>query len=146
MSQASRTIEIDVSPAEFRAVLDDYARYPDFIKEVKSVKVGPRTDTRVEVTYKLDVMIKTFEYTLEHVSVSPLRIEWKLLRGEFMRENVGFWQLEPTVTGKTRATYSIDLKLGQGVPATFDAALAQQGLPRLLASFKARAEQLHKRP
>jgi ribosome-associated toxin RatA of RatAB toxin-antitoxin module len=147
MGKASLSIEIDVSPEAFRAVLDDYARYPEFLPEVKSVKVGARTPGRVEVTYRLDVLLKTFEYTLEHVLTSPpapegaLRIDWKLLRGEFLRFNEGHWLLEPSSRG-TRVTYSIDLRLGPGLPSTVETALAQQGLPRLLSSFKARAEQL----
>lgn len=147
MGQASLSIEIDVPPQVVRAVLDDYARYPEFLPEVKSVKEGARTEGRVEVTYRLDVLLKTFEYTLEHTWTTPvaesgpLRIDWRLLRGEFLRHNVGHWLLEPAPRG-TRATYTIDLRLGPGLPSTVETALAQQGLPRLLASFKARAEQL----
>lgn len=140
MARASLSVDVVVSPERFRAVLDDYARYPEFISEVKAVKVGAREGDRVEVTYTIDVMIKTFEYTLEHTGRGPLRIDWRLLRGEFMRHNVGSWLLEPTSTG-TRATYEIDLRFGPGMPATVEKALAEQGLPRLLASFKARAEQ-----
>ena len=63
------------------------------------------------------------------------------LTGEFLRQNTGHWLLEATARG-TRATYTIDLRLGAGIPSTVETALAQQGLPRLLASFKARAEAL----
>ena len=147
MGTTTQAIDIDVAPAAFRAVLDDYARYPEFLPEVKAVKVGPRTEQSVEVTYKLDVLLKTFEYTLEHRwavpidPAAPLRIDWKLVRGEFLRQNTGHWLLEATARG-TRATYTIDLRLGAGIPSTVETALAQQGLPRLLASFKARAEAL----
>lgn len=149
MGQASLSIEIDVPPEAFRAVLDDYARYPEFLPEVKSVKVGARTGTSVEVTYRLDVLLKTIEYTLEHrwtaqaKAGDALRIDWRLLRGEFLKHNEGHWLLEPTPRG-TRATYTIKLRLGPGLPSTVETALAQQGLPRLLASFKERAEQLRR--
>lgn len=147
MGQASLSIEIGVAPSAFFAVLDDYTRYPEFLFEVKSVREAARTAGRVEVTYRLDVVLKTFEYTLEHTwnplaeAGGPLRIDWGLLRGEFLKHNVGHWLLEPVSRG-TRATYTIDLRLGAGLPSTVETALAQQGLPRMLASFKARAEQL----
>jgi len=143
MASASRSIEIDVSPEAFFRVVQDYAHYPEFVPEVKSVRVGPRQGAVVEVTYWLDVRLQLFDFTLRHEWRGPDRIEWRLVRGgEFMRKNAGAWTLEPTAAGLTLATYSIDLDLGPMVPPNFEKALAERGLPNMLANFKARAEQL----
>lgn len=143
MASASRSIEIDVSPEAFSGVVQDYARYPEFVPELKSVRVGPCAGNAVEVTYWLDVRLKVFDFTLRHEARGPGRIEWQLVRGgEFMRRNQGAWTLERTPAGGTRATYAIEIDLGPLVPQSFEKALAERGLPNLLANFKTRAEQL----
>ena len=75
MASASRSIEIDVSPEAFYRVVQDYARYPEFVPELKSVRVGPREGSAVEVTYWLDVRLKVFDFTLRHEALGPDRIE-----------------------------------------------------------------------
>ena len=142
MTHAAQTIDVDVPPEQFMAVLQAYARYSEFIPEVQSIRVEPRDGGRTWVTYKLDAKLMMVEYTLEHEQVSPLRIEWKLVRGDFFRANSGHWILEAIPSG-TRATYSIDLQLGS-MPASLQRALSETGLPRLLGNFKARAEALAK--
>ena len=62
--------------------------------------------------------------------------------GEFMRANEGAWTIEPTRAGGTRATYAIEIDLGPMVPGTLEKALAERGLPNMLANFKTRAESL----
>ncbi len=142
MPQASHSIEIAATPEAFRAVLQDYERYPEFLPEVKAIKLGPRQKGSVEVTYWLDAKLKVFEYTLRHVEAGPGRIDWHLVRGgELMRHNEGAWTFEAAGRG-TKATYSIDIDFGPLVPRTFEKALAERGLPNLLANFKARTEKL----
>src|SRR5438093_615718 len=58
MASARRSIEVDVPPERFFEVVRDYARYPEFLPEVKAVSVGPRTGNAVEVTYRRDARIK----------------------------------------------------------------------------------------
>ena len=143
MARASRSIEIDVPPEAFVRVVLDYARYPEFVPEVKAVRVGRREGTTVEVTYWLDVKLKVFEFTLRHEVRGPALIEWQLIRGgEFMRKNHGAWTFERTPAGLTRATYAIEIDFGPLVPGNFEKALAERGLPNMLANFKVRAEGL----
>ena len=144
MARASRTIEIGVPPEAFFRVLQDYQSYPEFVPELKAVKVGPRSGNTLDVTYFLDVKIKVYEYTLRHVEEAPLRADWQLVRGgELMKRDSGSWVLEAISSG-TRATYSIELELGPLVPRGLEKALEERGLPNLLANFKARAEKLQR--
>ena len=143
MAHASRSIDIAVPPEAFFRVLQDYDRYPEFVPELKSVRVGPRQGDAVEVTYWLDVKVRLFDFTLRHVGRYPERIDWQLVRGgDFMRKNHGHWTLERTGSGGTRATYTIEIDMGPLVPGTFEKALAERGLPNMLANFKAQAEKV----
>ena len=139
MARASRSIDIDVTPESFFRVVQDYGRYPEFLPEVKAVRVA-RDGEAFEVTYSLDVTLRIYEFTLRHEPRGPLRIEWQLIRGgDFMRRNLGSWTFERTRSGGTRATYEIDIELAM-VPQNLEKALAEKGLPNLLANFKKRAE------
>jgi coenzyme Q-binding protein COQ10 len=140
MASARRSIEVDVPPERFFEVVRDYARYPEFLPEVKAVSVGPRTGNAVEVTYRLDARIKLIEFTLLHVETHPSRIDWRLVRGNLMKRDQGRWTLDPSPSGGTTATYAIELELLPAVPRGLEKALAEQGLPAMLANFKSRAE------
>lgn len=141
MARVSRSIEVDVTPDVFHGVVQDYARYPEFVPEVKAVRVGMPQGDAVEVTYWLDVKLRVFDFTLRHVTRSLERIEWTLVRGgEFMRANEGAWTIERTQSGGTRATYEIEIDLGPMVSGALEKALAERGLPNMLTNFKTRAE------
>jgi coenzyme Q-binding protein COQ10 len=140
MASARRSIHVDVAPERFFEVVRDYARYPEFLPEVKAVSVGPRTGNAVEVTYRLDARIKLIEFTLLHVETRPSRIEWRLVRGDLMKRDEGRWTLDASPSGGTTATYAIELELLPPIPRSLEKALAEQGLPAMLANFKARAE------
>lgn len=143
MATARQTIDVDVPPEKFFRVLRDYAAYPEFVPEVRAVKVGRREGNEIEVTYLLDIKIKQLEFTLRHVEhPSGLRIDWQLVRGELMRRDEGAWTLERSSSGGTRATYAIDLELAPIASPALKNALARRGLPNMLANFKARAEKL----
>jgi coenzyme Q-binding protein COQ10 len=144
MAAAVQSIEIDVPRERFFQVLQDYGRYPEFLPEVKSVRLGPRRGNTVEVTYRLDVKLKVIEYALTHIETPSSTITWNLIRGEFMKGNHGSWTLEPTAAGGCKATYSIELSLGALVPASLEKALAEQGLPNMLRNFKLRAEKIYR--
>src|SRR4051812_20105801 len=117
MATAQQTIDVAVPPEEFFRLLQDYAAYPEFVPEVRGVVVGAREGHAVEVTYRLDIRIKIIEFTLRHVArPDALRIDWQLVRGEFMKRDEGAWTLERTESGGTRATYSIELDLAPIAP------------------------------
>ncbi len=143
MTQVSHSIDVAVSPEQFLAVLVDYARYTEFQPDLKAIRVEARAPGRTQVSYAFDAKVLVLEYALEHAQKSPLRIEWRLLRGELLKQNAGAWDLLPLQGRKTRVTYSIDLVFAAKVPASLTRALAEQGLPRMLGNFKMRAESLY---
>ena len=142
MTQVSHSIDVAVPPERFLAVLEEYERYPEFQPDLKSIRVDARASGRAEISYAFDAKVLLLEYALEHTQRSPLRIEWRLLRGDLLRQNTGSWELQPLPGGGTRVTYSIDLVFAAKVPAGLTRALAEQSLPRMLGNFKARAEAL----
>jgi ribosome-associated toxin RatA of RatAB toxin-antitoxin module len=145
MGKAERAIDIEVPPERFLEVVQDYASYPEFLPDVKAVRLGAREGRAIEVTYFLDARIQLIELTLRHEQRSPREIAWSLVHCDLMELDQGRWTLRETPAGGTHATYSIELKLSGRWPATLERALSEQGLPNLLANFKSRAEKLFPR-
>ena len=143
MAQASRSVVVNVPPDKFFDVVSDYEKYPEFLPEVKKVKIDFGTGSVKEVTYTVDIKAKVINYTLKHTAEKPTKLVWTMIKGEMMKGNDGSWVLKPAAGGGTEATYTIDLRLSSLVPGFIEKALAEQSLPTLLANFKARAEKLH---
>src|SRR4051812_21833299 len=144
MAQASRSVTVNVAPEKLFDIVADYEKYPEFLPEVKKVKVEHGQGVVKEVTYTVDIKAKVINYTLKHSGEKPFKVAWTMIKGEMMKGNDGTWQLKPGPTpGTTEATYSIDLKLSSLVPGFIEKALAEQSLQALLANFKKRAETLN---
>jgi coenzyme Q-binding protein COQ10 len=144
MAKAERSVVIEAPPDEVFAVIQDFDKYPEFLPEVKKVKVEPGAGDTKEVTYTIDLKAKLITYTLRHTAHPPRELRWTFVRGDMMKGNDGAWVLEPVPQG-TQATYKIDLKLGALVPSFVERMLADQSLPGLLQNFKKRIESLHRR-
>jgi len=138
MAGAQRSIIVNVPPEKLFDVVTDYERYADFLPEVKSVKVE-RSGTTASVHYEVSLM-KTIKYSLKMTEERPHRVRWSLIKGEFMKENNGSWELKPAGEGKTEATYSIEVGVGPLVPKSITSLLVDQSLPSMLEAFKKRAE------
>jgi coenzyme Q-binding protein COQ10 len=141
MAKAERSIVIHAPPEKVFAVILDYEKYPEFLPEVKKVKIEFGSGNVKEVTYTVDIKAKVITYTLKHTARPPNELAWTMVRGEMMKGNDGAWVLEAVPEG-TEATYKIDLKLGALVPSMVERMLAEQSLPGLLANFKKRIEGL----
>ena len=144
MAQATRTVTINVTPEKLFDVIADYEKYPEFLPEVKKVKIDAGQGSIKEVTYTVDIKAKVINYTLKHTAERPTKLSWTMIKGEMMKGNDGTWVLKPGAQpGTTDATYNIDLKLSSLVPGFIEKALAEQSLPSLMANFKSRAEKLN---
>jgi ribosome-associated toxin RatA of RatAB toxin-antitoxin module len=139
MAEASRSIVIDAPPEKIFQVITDYDRYAEFLPEVRRISTSDRKGNEVKVHYEIDV-VKTIKYTLKMDEQPPHRVQWSFVQGEFMKDNRGSWTLESAGEGKTKATYSIEMKLGALVPNAIVKALVETSLPKMLEAFKKRAE------
>lgn len=139
MAGASRTIVIDAPVEKVFKAVTDYDHYGDFLTEVKSVRTSNRTGNQVDVHYEVEVM-KKIKYTLRMKEEPPKKVTWSFVEGEFMKDNQGSWVLEPEGENKTKATYTVEMKLGALVPNSIVKALVETSLPKMMEAFKKRAE------
>jgi len=141
MPGTQQDIQIAVSPEDFFAVISDYERYPEFLDEMEATTVLSRNDGVVDAQFTVN-LVKRVTYTLTLVERAPLGITWSLKEGPFKVSN-GRWTLERLPNGHTRALYEVEVKVAAFVPKSISSRIVGKTVPALLASFKARAEQLH---
>lgn len=139
MAGATRSIVINAPREKVYEVIADVEKYPQFLPEVKSIKLSNRTATTVDAHYVAEI-VKTIKYTVRLKEEKPTRVSWTFVDGEFMKDNRGSWDLEDLGNGTTKATYNIEVALGALVPKTIVNALVDTSLPKLLENFKRRAE------
>ncbi len=139
MPCANQTIQVDVPPERFLAVLTDFHRYPDFLNHVRATRVLREEEAAWEVEFELN-LIRPVRYILRLEQLASNGLKWSLVSGLF-RSNDGSWTLEPMDDGKgTRATYTIDLQIGVFLPGSLVNTLVGRELQDMLQAFKLRAE------
>ena len=143
MPKATLVLTVDVPPDFFFDVVTDYRRYPEFVPDLRYVRVVSESTDTSQIDFEVHV-IRTLRYTLSLEYERPSRVRWSLVSGDLMKRNEGSWEIEEAGPGRTRATYTLELKLGAMVPAAVTTRLAQAGLPAMLDQFKVRAEGLWK--
>ena len=144
MAGATRSITINAPREKVFDVISDVERYPEFLPEVKGIKVSNKRGAECDVHYVAEV-VKTIKYTVHIKEERPTRVSWSFVDGEFMKDNRGSWVLEDLGNDTTKATYNIEVTLGALVPKTIVNALVDTSLPKLLENFKKRAESLAKK-
>lgn len=107
---------------------------------LEKIRVDSREGKSVVVTYFVTVVGRKIQYTLRLSHDSNREISWKLVSGEFMKENTGRWQLEEVGPGRTKATYELQMGFGMLVPGAIVTQLQKTSLPKMLQQYKAHAE------
>jgi len=141
-AKAVESIVVDVSPDDFYKVLTSYEDMPSFIEELDSIRVDSRDASSVVVTYFVTVLGKRIQYTLRLTHQSNREITWRLVSGEFMKENTGRWLLEEAGKGRTKATYELQMGFGLLVPGAIVSQLQKTSLPKMLQQYKGHAEKM----
>ena len=139
MAGATRSIVINATMEKMFSVITDYEKYPEFLPEVKKIRLSNRKGAEVDVHYDAEI-VKTIKYSLRLKEEKPNKVSWSFIAGEFMKDNKGSWVLQDLGGGKINATYNIEVTVGMLVPKTIVTALVDTQLPKTLEAFKRRAE------
>ncbi|MGA0163914.1 MAG: type II toxin-antitoxin system RatA family toxin [Bdellovibrionota bacterium] len=133
-------LQVPVSREKFFDVVSDVASYPEFLKNMKSVKILKESEDEFEAEFVIN-LIKEIRYVLRFKKERPTRLSWELVRGDLMKKNTGAWILEEGPS-ETRARYEIDVNFGLLVPRKIIEGLTSTQLPELMQTFKERAMSL----
>lgn len=117
--------------------ISNYLKYKDFIPGVSKVEILPAKEKGSKCQVRFEVnMIKSFHYTLNMFEESPSRIWWTLEDSNLMKENVGGWTFKAAADGKTKASYSLDVKFKGFMPSALTDQVAKANMPSMLEGFQ----------
>jgi ribosome-associated toxin RatA of RatAB toxin-antitoxin module len=144
MNRARLSVVIEADLPTVWGVVRDYESYPEFIPEMRSVRVVRKSAAAQDVEFGIELELlglkKAIHYTLAMTETPPARIDWTLVRSDVLKGDDGGWEFRSLGERRTEATYHIEVKLGPFVPGAISRFLVEQSLPKLLSQFKRRAE------
>ncbi len=141
MAQAKRTEVVDVEINKLYDVIVNYAKYPDFVDGVSSIKVLSQNETAAKVEYEIN-LIKSFKYIINTTQKKPTNVSWALESGDIFKKNDGSWTLKDLGNGKTEVTYALEVDLKMFAPGAILKGLTEKNLPIMMSSFFKRAKSL----
>lgn len=126
---------------EFFKLVADYEKYPDFLPEVKSVKVYKTGENTKEMEYHVS-LIKTFKYKLKINEVPDKSVNFEFIGGEVFKTMKGSWKLQDQ-DGKCAVEYSVEATFGMFVPESMAKPLVSANLPMMMSNFKKRVKEIY---
>ena len=140
MPGATSSILIHADTKTVYEVVSDFEKYPEFIPDVKSVKVH-RKGKKVEADFEVSI-IKRIQYSLAFDLKPYQQVQWTFVSSNLFKDNKGYWKFKEVKKGQTEATYHTEVDFGLFVPSIITNRLVGSNLPAMLKRFKTRAEGL----
>ena len=112
--RGERTVEIDAPIQRVFEVAADLERAPEWQHSLKTLEVHERDGDRRATTVdtESDAKVRTIHSRLRYVYEPPTRITWDQERGDVKAVH-GWWRLEDLGSGRTRATYGLEVDPGR---------------------------------
>ena len=132
---------IDAPIADIRAILDDFARYPEWAKDLKSVEVletDPDGRGRL-VKFRAAGMGRSVSYTLRYDHSRDDQLSWVLTDGDLTRKLDGHYAFA-SVDGHTQVSYQLEVELILPLPGFVKRRTQAKIMHTALHDLKRRAE------
>ena len=140
MASANAKEVFNCSVEEFYKVVADYEKYPEFLPEVKSVKIYKTTEPK-EMEYQVS-LIKTFKYKLKIKEEKNKLVSFEFIGGDVFKTMKGTWKLADQ-GGKCAIEYNVEATFGMLVPESMAKTLVSANLPLMMNNFKKRIKEVY---
>lgn len=141
VDSGSDSIVVNAAAARCIEVATDFAKYPEWAKDVKEAIVLERdSESRATmVEYRASALGRSTHFTLRYdYSQLPTRLSWQMVDGDIMRSIIGSYQF--TESGATtRIDYGLEIELVLPLPG-FVKRRAEKRILSTLKELKARIE------
>ena len=140
MPKAKGSIEIKAPAERVFETIVDFKGYPEFLSEIEMVEVESRSAKSARVLFAAQMM-KRVEYLLAFSFKRSSQVAWKLASGDgTFSKNSGAWHLKKGKGTSTLVEFEVDVEFGIWIPGFIAEGLIKNHLPKMLTSFKKRAE------
>lgn len=142
MATAQTSEVFNCTAEEFYKIVSDYEKYPDFLPEVKSVKITKADGATKEMEYSVS-LVKTFKYKLKAKEQAPSKVEFEFIGGDVFKTMKGCWTIAPEGADKCKVNYTVEATFGLLVPGPMANTLVSVNLPIMINNFKNRIKKIY---
>ena len=142
MAEANTSEIFNCTPEEFFKIVSDFEKYPEFLPEVKSVKILKNSGDSKEMEYSVS-LIKTFKYKLKSIEKAPSSVEFTFTEGDVFKTMKGKWTILPEGKDKCKVDYKVEATFGLLVPGPMAKTLVSVNLPLMINNFKNRVKKVY---
>lgn len=140
--QSTQSIVIASSPEDIMAVIADFASYPEWADQFKTVEVLDTDDEGrpSQVKFNVDAGVFKDEYTLAYTyGADGLSLGWDLVKGQMQKAQRGLYELSAE-GGGTKVTYSLTVELAIPMIGLFKRKAEKMIMDIALKNLKRRVE------
>lgn len=142
MATAQTTEIFNCTQEEFFKVVADFEKYPEFLPEVKSVKMLKNDGQIKEMEYSVS-LVKTFKYKLRALVFESSKVEFTFIDGDVFKSMKGSWNIAPEGADKCKVNYTVEATFGMFVPGPMANTLVSVNLPIMIQNFKNRIKKVY---
>ena len=141
MASASTTATFNCPADEFFKLISDYEKYPEFLTEVKDVKILKTSGSTKEMEYSVS-LIKSSKYKLKVEEKAPTLIQFHFIGGDVFKTMKGSWDIKPKGE-KCEVIYSVEASFGMLIPDSIAKPLVSANLPMMIENIKKRIKKVY---
>lgn len=141
MATAKTEEVFNCTAEEFFKIVSDYEKYPEFLTEVKSVKILKNSPQAKEMEYHVS-LIKTFKYKLKVTEVPNKSVSFNFIGGDVFKTMQGSWVITDQ-GAKCHVVYNVEATFGLLVPESMAKPLVSANLPMMISNFKKRIKHIY---
>lgn len=142
--RATESITVNAPPSVVYGVAVDFASYPTWIADLKSVSVQSSDETgrALNVEFRAAAFGRSSTYTLHYnYDAAPELLSWSQVKADLTSKLDGSYRFHASGEG-TLVNYELEVDLLVPVPSFIKSRAAQRIMSQALRELKARAESL----
>lgn len=141
MAQATTKATFNCTAEEFFKLISDYEKYPEYLTEVKDVKVTKTSGNTKEMEYSVS-LIKSFKYKLRVEEKPSKEIQFQFIGGDVFKTMKGSWIIKPKGE-QCEVDYTVEATFGMLIPDSVAKPLVSANLPMMIENIKKRIKKVY---
>ena len=142
MQRVERSALVSFTPAQMFALVNDVARYPEFLPWCVAARVEDVSATERIATLKIARGVLQTEFTTRNALLQDAQIHMHLLHGPF-RDLTGEWRFDAIGTRGSRVHFRIEFEFKNRLTASAFNAVFEAMCGTIIDAFVLRAQALY---
>jgi len=145
MQVVERSALVTFSPAQMFALVNDVARYPEFLPWCTGVRVEEVSATERVATLKIAQGVLQTEFTTRNTLTPDVLIAMRLTHGPF-RDLAGAWRFEAIGARGSRVNFKVEFEFKNKLTAAAFNAVFESLCGSIVEAFVLRAQKVYGSP